>query len=242
MMDGSWQTVTSAIDPAISRRINRMNLGRQGMHMLPLCRALNAFFRLLNAMSELRMVVGLGNPGPQYRSNRHNIGFQVLELLAARHGIAIDRLQQKAMIGIGFAVKPGLRQKILLVKPLTYMNASGEAVVPLMRYYRVAPAEMIVVHDDLDLAAGKLRLRKEGSSGGQNGIRSIIDRLGSQEFARVKIGIGRPPGRMAPADYVLQNFSADEESFYGPLRERAVDAIACWLFDGIDMAMNRFNG
>jgi len=199
-------------------------------------------FRPLNAMSELRMIVGLGNPGPQYSRNRHNVGFQVVERLAARHGIALDRLQQKAMIGSGFIVKTGLRQKVLLVKPLTYMNASGEAVAPLARYYRVAPEEMIVVHDDLDLASGKLRLRREGSSGGQNGIRSIIDRLGTQEFARVKIGIGRPPGHMAPADYVLQNFTAEEESVCGPLRERAADAVECWLFDGIEVAMNRFNG
>ncbi len=101
---------------------------------------------------------------------------------------------------------------------------------------------MLVIHDDLDLASGKLRLRKEGSSGGQNGIRSIIDRLGTQDFARIKMGIGRPPGRMDPADYVLQNFTADEEAVFGPLRERAVDAIECWLFEGIEAAMNRFNG
>ncbi len=193
-------------------------------------------------MSELRMIVGLGNPGPQYGRNRHNVGFQVLELFAVRHGVAVDRMQQKALIGSGFAVKMGERQKVLLVKPLTYMNASGEAVAPLARYYRVAPDNLIVVHDDLDLASGKLRLRAEGSSGGQNGIRSIIDRLGTQDFARVKIGIGRPPGRMDPADYVLQNFTVDEESVFGPLRERAADAIECWLFEGIEVAMNRFNG
>lgn len=188
------------------------------------------------------MIVGLGNPGPQYSRNRHNIGFQVLELFAARCGIAVDRMQNKAMIGSGFAAKAGIRQKVLLAKPLTYMNASGEAVTPLARYFRVAPEEMIVVHDDLDLASGKLRLRAGGSSGGQNGIRSIIDRLGTQEFARIKIGIGRPPGRMDPADYVLQSFTPDEEAVFGPLRERAADAIESWLFDGIEVAMNRFNG
>ena len=188
------------------------------------------------------MIVGLGNPGPQYSRNRHNIGFQVLELFAARYGIAVDRMQTKAMIGSGFAARAGIRQKVLLVKPLTYMNASGEAVAPLARYYRVSPEDLIVVHDDLDLASGKLRLRAEGSSGGQNGIRSIIDRLGTQEFARVKIGIGRPPGRMDPADYVLQNFTPDEEAVFGPLRERAAGAIESWLSDGIEVAMNRFNG
>ncbi len=188
------------------------------------------------------MIIGLGNPGAQYSRNRHNVGFQVLELLAGRHRIAVDRMQQRAFTGSGFVGVAGARQKVLLVKPLTYMNASGEAVAPLARYYRVTPEDLIVVHDDLDLASGKLRLRAEGSSGGQNGIRSIIDRLGAQDFARVKIGIGRPPGRMDPADYVLQNFTADEESVFGPLRERAVDAIECWLLEGIEVAMNRFNG
>lgn len=188
------------------------------------------------------MVVGLGNPGLQYSRNRHNIGFQCVDRFSGRLAIPFDRMQLRAATGSGFVEHQGTRQKVLLVKPLTYMNGSGEAVAALARFFRVEPADILAIHDDLDLAAGKLRLRAGGSSGGQNGIRSIIDRLGSQEFARVKIGIGRPPGRMAPADYVLQNFSADEESFYGPLRERAVDAIACWLFDGIDMAMNRFNG
>ena len=188
------------------------------------------------------MIVGLGNPGPQYSRNRHNVGFQVLELFAGRHRIAVDRMQQRALTGSGVVARAGARQKVLLVKPLTYMNASGEAVAPLARFFRIEPEEMIVVHDDLDLASGKLRLRKEGSSGGQNGIRSIIDRLGTQDFARIKMGIGRPPGRMDPADYVLQNFTADEEAVFGPLRERAVDAIECWLFEGIEAAMNRFNG
>lgn len=193
-------------------------------------------------MSELKMVVGLGNPGPQYSRNRHNIGFQCLELLAQKQGIALDRMQQRALTGSGFIAQGGARQKVLLVKPLTYMNASGEAVAPLARFYRIDPAAILVIHDDLDLVAGKLRLRPNGSSGGQNGIRSIIDHLGSQEFARARVGIGRPPGRMDPADYVLQNFSADEEMIFTPLRARVVEAVLCWLFEGIEVAMNRFNG
>ena len=152
------------------------------------------------------MVVGLGNPGPQYIRNRHNIGFQCVELFAQRHGLRLDKMQQRALMGSGFAAVDGARYKVLVVKPLTYMNGSGEAVAPLARYYQVNPQEMIVVHDDLDLAAGKLRLRQNGSSGGQKGIKSIIERLGTAEFARIKVGIGRPPGRMDPADFVLQNF------------------------------------
>jgi PTH1 family peptidyl-tRNA hydrolase len=193
-------------------------------------------------MQGMKMIVGLGNPGPQYSRNRHNLGFQCVELLAQRHGLRLDKMQQRAMTGSGFIAFGGLRHKVLLVRPLTYMNASGEAVGPLARFYQVDPVDIVVIHDDLDLASGKLRLRLGGSSGGQNGIKSIMERLGSADFARVKIGIGRPPGRMDPADYVLQNFSAGEEEVFGPLRARACDAVECWLQDGIEAAMNRFNG
>lgn len=188
------------------------------------------------------MIVGLGNPGPQYAANRHNVGAQVLELLARRWFIPLDKLQLRGLTGLGWAQRGAVRQKLLLVKPLTYMNASGEAVAPLLRFFKVGLVDLLVIADDLDLAAGKLRLRPNGSSGGQNGVRSIIDRLGSQEFARLKIGIGRPPGRMDPADYVLQNFSAAEEETFGVVRTRAADAAESWLFDGVEAAMNKFNG
>jgi len=193
-------------------------------------------------MSGLKMIIGLGNPGPQYAKNRHNIGFQCVEQFARRHSIAIDRMQMRAMTGSGFVVDAGDRHKVLLAKPLTYMNASGEAVAPLARFYQVTPEEMLVIHDDLDLASGKLRLRMNGSSGGQNGIKSMIERLGSAEFGRAKVGIGRPPGRMDPAAYVLQNFSAEEEEIFALLRTKVCDAIACWLHEGMDAAMNKFNG
>ncbi|MBE2237992.1 MAG: aminoacyl-tRNA hydrolase [Caldilineaceae bacterium] len=189
----------------------------------------------------MKMIVGLGNPGPQYSRNRHNIGFQCLELLARKHDIALDRMQMRALTGSGVIAQSGARQKVLLVKPLTYMNASGEAVAPLARFFRIEPASILVIHDDLDLASGKLRLRAGGSSGGQNGIRSIIDHLGAPDFVRAKVGVGRPPGRMDPADYVLQNFSADEEALFTPLRARVVEAAICWLFEGVEAAMNRFN-
>jgi len=193
-------------------------------------------------MGALKMIVGLGNPGPHYRLNRHNSGFQCVELLAQRHGISLDKLQMRAMTGSGVIASGGNRQKVLLARPLTYMHGSGEAVGPLARYFQVEPADLIVIHDDLFLAFGKLRLRANGSSGGQNGVRSNIDRLGSQDFARVKVGIGRPPGRMDPAAYVLQNFSAEEEERFGPLRDRVCDAVERWLFEGIEATMNKFNG
>lgn len=188
------------------------------------------------------MIVGLGNPGPQYSRNRHNIGFQCIELCAQRWGIALDRLQMSAQTGSGFVTRDGLRQKVLLVKPLTFMNASGQAVAPLARFYRIEPSSILVIHDDLDLPAGKLRLRPGGSSGGQRGVQSIIEQLGTQDFPRIRVGVGRPPNGMDPAAYVLQNFSKEEEAIFTPLRTRIVEAAECWLFEGVERAMNRFNG
>jgi PTH1 family peptidyl-tRNA hydrolase len=151
-------------------------------------------------------------------------------------------MQMRARTGDGWVERRPQRTRVLLVRPLTYMNASGEAVGPLARYYQIPPENLLVIHDDLDLESGKLRLRRDGSSGGQNGIKSIIQHLGSQEFHRARIGIGRPPGRMDPAAYVLQDFTPDEEEIFRPLRERVVAAAECWLFEGIEVAMNQFNG
>jgi PTH1 family peptidyl-tRNA hydrolase len=193
-------------------------------------------------MAPLKLIVGLGNPGAQYQANRHNIGFQCVDLFARQHNLELNKLQMQARTGEGWIEQGGQRQKVLLAKPLTYMNRSGQAVGQLMRYYHIELDNLIVVHDDLDLAAGTLRLRANGSAGGQNGIKSIIQQLGSQEFARVRVGIGRPPGRMDPAAFVLQNFSADEEQFFAPVRQRVSEALLSWLFEGITAAMNRFNG
>jgi PTH1 family peptidyl-tRNA hydrolase len=192
-------------------------------------------------VSDLRLVVGLGNPGPKYARTRHNIGFQCVDLLARRHGINLDKMQHKAMTGQGWISKGGSRVKVLLAKPLTFMNLSGDSVAPLARFFQVEPERMLVIHDDLDLDSGRLRLRLNGSSGGQNGIKSIIERLGTQEFARARVGIGRPPGRMDPAAYVLQDFTAEEETVFDPLRETICDAVELWLFEGMTAAMNRFN-
>jgi PTH1 family peptidyl-tRNA hydrolase len=193
-------------------------------------------------MSNTKMIVGLGNPGARYAHNRHNLGFQSVNLLAQRHRFHEGRVQQRAMVTDGWITRGDTRAKVILVKPMTYMNASGEAVGPLTRYYHIEPADLIVVHDDLDLEMGKLRLRRDGSSGGQKGIKSIAQHLGTQEFHRAKIGIGRPPGRMDPAAYVLQDITAGEEEIFGPLREKVCDSLECWLFEGIEAAMNRYNG
>jgi PTH1 family peptidyl-tRNA hydrolase len=192
-------------------------------------------------MSTTKMIIGLGNPGARYARNRHNIGFQCVDTLARRHQLDIGRVQQRALVGDGWIARQTARVKVILVKPMTYMNASGEAVGPLARYYQIDPADLIVIHDDLDLEAGKVRLRREGSSGGQNGIKSMIQHLGTPEFSRIKIGIGRPPGRMDPAAYVLQDFSTADEELFGPLRDTVCDALECWLFEGIEAAMNRYN-
>lgn len=207
-------------------------------------------------MTKLRMIVGLGNPGPTYAGNRHNIGFQVVDRFAARHRIDLGRTQSNARIGDGWVQRRGDaqdmfsvgamgidREKVLLVKPLTFMNKSGLAVSQLARFYQVEPDDILVIHDHMDLERGKLRLRPGGGSGGNNGIKSIISLLGTDTFPRVRVGVGRPPGRMDPAAFVLQNFGADEEAeIFAPLREIICDAVECWLFEGVETAMNRFNG
>ena len=196
----------------------------------------------IEPMARIKTIVGLGNPGPQYARNRHNIGFQSVECFASRHGIELSKMQNKARLGDGWIQRRGIREKVLLAKPLTYMNKSGEAVAPLVRYYDIEPQNLLVIVDDLDLASGQIRLRPGGSSGGQNGLKSIIQLLGTQEFPRLRVGIGRPAGRIDPADYVLQNFSKQEEEVFGPLRETVADAIETWIFEGIEAAMNKYNG
>jgi PTH1 family peptidyl-tRNA hydrolase len=193
-------------------------------------------------MTDTKLVVGLGNPGPRYQHNRHNIGFQCVDLCARHNNLDLARVQNRCVVGNGFVGSGEARRKVLLAKPLTFMNASGEGVGPLADYYRIEPNDILVIHDDLDLDSGTLRLRPGGGAGGQNGVKSLIRHLGTQDFPRIRIGIGRPPGRMDPAAYVLQDFSEKEEELFGPLRERVVDAIDCWLAHGIDVAMNRFNG
>ena len=191
----------------------------------------------------LRMVVGLGNPGPEYARNRHNAGFQVVDVLAERHHLTWDGFQKRARTVMGRIAMPGGQMvRVLLGKPMTYMNVSGESVAPLAAWYKVAPENLLVVCDDLDLPIGRIRLRSGGGSGGQRGMQSIIRLVGSEAFPRLRVGIGRPPGQMDPADYVLQNFSSAQEEEMQIVRQRAADAIELWLAEGIEAAMNRCNG
>ncbi len=189
-------------------------------------------------MAEFRLIVGLGNPGDKYEKTRHNVGWRVIDELVARHQLGAGRSEQRAHTWDGSI--GGLRVK--LAKPLTYMNRSGEAVRALMDYYDIPRAGLIVVHDDLDTPFGILRLRKAGGHGGQNGLRSIIQHLGGGGFARLRFGIGRPPGKMQPVDYVLRPFKGDDAILAAEVAARAADAIEAWLGDGIDLAMSRYNG
>ncbi len=185
----------------------------------------------------MKLIFGLGNPGLRYERNRHNIGFQIVDVLAAAHKLSFDKMQFKARVVDGRIND----QRLLLAKPQTYMNGSGEAVQPLAAYYKVEPPDILVIFDDLDLPTGKLRFRPFGGAGGHNGMKSIIQRLGTDQFPRLRIGIDRPPGRMDPADYVLQDFSAAEEEVMVQVRDRAVAAVQAWLAEGLAVAMNQFN-
>lgn len=183
------------------------------------------------------MIVGLGNPGREHRGNRHNVGFMAIDRLAERHAIALGRVQNKAIVGTG---RIGTRP-VVLAKPQTYMNRSGDAIGPLARFHKVEPALVLVIYDELDLPFGTLRLRSKGGAGGHNGMRSLIQHLGN-DFPRLRLGIGRPPGRMPPAAYVLQDFARDELPVLDELLAQAVQAVETFLAEGIDLAMTRHNG
>jgi len=189
-------------------------------------------------MSNLYLIVGLGNPGRQYEHTRHNVGWKVLDELARRHNLNFDKHEKKSMTASGWIGG----QKVLLAKPQTYMNLSGEAVRGLVDFYKIDPARLLVISDDLDIPLGTLRLRKSGSAGGQGGLKNIIQHLGTDAFNRVRFGIGRPPGRMQPKDYVLQEFRGDEAIIAAEVVDRAADAVEVWLQEGIEAAMTRFNG
>lgn len=187
--------------------------------------------------SEYSLIVGLGNPGLQYIANRHNVGFQCADLLASAYDLPFAKKQKRARVAMGLV----RGQRVIIAKPQTFMNESGRSVAPLARFYKTPLDRLLVVYDDLDLPLGAVRLRTEGGAGGHKGMRSIIEHLGGRNFPRLRIGIDRPPGRMDPAAYVLQDFSAQEEPLLQEMLERAVAAIETWLTEGIEEAMNRYN-
>lgn len=187
-----------------------------------------------------KLVVGLGNPGQRYADTRHNIGWRVLDEFARKHQLSIDRRGYEGVYGELTWAPTG--EKVLLLKPLTYVNLSGRSVAAVIRYYKLEPPDVFVIYDDMDLTAGRLRLREKGSSGGHNGIKSVIEHLQSQEFPRMKIGVGRPaPGWEVP-DWVLSRFGPDELPVVTQAVDRAVNAVEEYLTAGIVKAMTQFNG
>jgi peptidyl-tRNA hydrolase, PTH1 family len=184
------------------------------------------------------LLIGLGNPGREFRDNRHNAGFMVIDRLIIRLDARGMRLQSKAIV----TTASHENNKLILAKPQTYMNLSGHSVQGLANFYKLPLENLLVMHDDLDLPFGTIRLRPGGGPGGQKGVASAIDQLGTKDFRRLRIGIGRPPGRMDAAAYVLQDFSREERQTLSAILDRAADAALTYVVSGLDTAMNKFNG
>jgi PTH1 family peptidyl-tRNA hydrolase len=183
------------------------------------------------------LIAGLGNPGRRFREDRHNIGFMVLDRLIQDYDLHFMKKQQEALVTD--AQISG--HKIIFAKPQTFMNKVGKSIAPLMRYYRIPSERLLIVFDDLDLPLGSIRIRPQGGSGGHRGMHSIIEALGEDTFPRMRLGIGRPPGQMDPADYVLQKFAKDEIELMNIVLERAVEGIQSFIRDGIEITMTRYN-
>lgn len=195
-------------------------------------------FEPLSMQPATFLLVGLGNPGREYRETRHNVGFMAVDRLCASFGIKLSRLQSKALTGSG----QWAGHKIVLAKPQTFMNLSGQPVSSLLRFYKVPLPQLLVIHDDIDLPVGTLRIRPDGGSAGQRGLASIIQQLGTQEFPRLRIGVGRPPGQKEAADYVLKGFTSSDQELITIVLDRAVDAARIFIEHGLEMAMNQYNG
>lgn len=186
---------------------------------------------------EMKVIVGLGNPGKQYEDTRHNVGFMAIDELSRMLNIPLDQAKHKGLYGIGFYQG----EKILLLKPLTYMNLSGESIRAVVDYYHIDIENVVLIYDDLDLPVGKIRLRQKGSAGGHNGMKSAIAHLGTQEFNRIRIGINRPPKGMAVPDYVLGRFSKEDQPAVAEAVKKSADACEIWLKRPFLQVMNEYN-
>jgi len=189
-------------------------------------------------MADPYLIVGLGNPGREYRENRHNLGFMLVDRLAIKLDARFTRMQSNALVASVIFQE----NKIILAKPQTFMNLSGRSVQGLIHFYKIPLSNLLVAHDELDLPTGTIRIRPDGGSAGQKGMSSILERMGTDEFPRLRMGIGRPPGQMAAPDYVLQDFSRAELELVSGTLDRAVEAVLTFVTQGLDMAMNKFNG
>jgi PTH1 family peptidyl-tRNA hydrolase len=199
----------------------------------------------MEIMKETFLIIGLGNPGREYRETRHNVGFMLLDRLAARLRVRFTRLQSRAlMASASYAVqKDGAEEsRIILAKPQTFMNLSGQSVQGLIHFYKVPLTNLLVAHDDLDLPPGTIRIRPDGGSAGQKGMKSILERLGTDVFPRLRLGIGHPPGQMQAPDYVLQEFSKSERVLISETLDRAAEAVLTFVGEDLDTAMNKYNG
>ncbi|MEE9244446.1 MAG: aminoacyl-tRNA hydrolase [Mycobacterium sp.] len=181
------------------------------------------------------LVVGLGNPGPNYAKNRHNVGFMASEILADRIG---EKFKVHKKSGAEVATGRLAGRSVVLAKPRVYMNESGRQVGPLAQFFSVSPADIIVIHDELDIDFGRIRLKLGGGEGGHNGLRSVASALGTRDFQRVRIGVGRPPGRKDPAAFVLENFNATERTEVPTICEQAADATELLIVHGLEPAQN----
>lgn len=185
------------------------------------------------------VIAGLGNPDKKYEKTRHNVGFDVIDTIADKYNIAINEKKHRALCGSGYIAG----QKVLLVKPQTYMNLSGESIQAILNFYKLdADSELLVIYDDISLAPGRIRVRAKGSAGGHNGIKNIIAMTGTQGFARIKVGVGEKPDGWDLADYVLGHFSREERALVEDAFADAVEATEMFLMDDLNGAMNRFNG
>jgi PTH1 family peptidyl-tRNA hydrolase len=196
-------------------------------------------------MVETFLVVGLGNPGREYRETRHNVGFMLLDRLAVKLNVRFTRLQSRALVGSATFNPPkagASERKIILAKPQTFMNISGQSVQGLVHFYKLPLTNLLVVHDDLDLPLGTIRIRPDGGSAGQKGMESILEHLSTDDFPRLRLGIGRPPGQMQAPDYVLQEFSNTDLTIISETFNRAVEAALTFVTEGLDAAMNKYNG
>ena len=189
-------------------------------------------------MNEGFLVIGLGNPGREYRETRHNVGFMLLDRLAAKLNARFTRLQSRALV----AKATYAERKIILAKPQTFMNLSGQSVQGLVHFYKLPLNNLLIAHDDLDLPLGTIRIRPDGGSAGQKGMSSILERLGTDDFPRLRVGIGHPPGQMQAPDYVLQEFSNADLPIVDETLNRAMKAVLTFVAEGLDAAMNKYNG